>query len=452
MAKTIDKLAATGLKGKGPGLYGDGRGLYFQVKGESRSWVFRFMRGGKSRYMGLGPFPDVSLAEARQAASTARSLLRSGLDPIDARREQAKVASASRTPEITFDEAAEKYIEMHAAAWGNDKHVAQWRSTLKSYASPILGSLPVRSIDTTLVAAALEPIWKTKTETASRVRGRIENVLDWARVKGYRDGENPARWRGHLSKLLPPKAKVWKVQHHPSLPYSQLPAFIHDLRRHEGVGAAALEFLILTASRTGEVIGMRAEEIDWADRIWRVPAVRMKAKREHRVPLSNIAMSVLSRMNARNGEYVFPGLSGAGLSNMALLKTIERMSDDRNSMGLPRYKDPKLEDSDITTHGFRATFKTWASEQTNFPNELVEAALAHVKGDKVEAAYLRGTMIERRRELMDAWADFAGMYHADRRAIPMLAPNSRKSRRLTESNEHEIVHVRKAVETRRAGN
>jgi len=308
---------------------------------------------------------------------------------------------------MTFDESATRYIESYSDGWKNKKHAAQWHSTIKTYVSPVFGSNSVRSIDTALVLKALEPIWRSKPETASRLRGRIEQVLDWAKVRGFREGENPARWRGHLSKILPAISKIHKVKHQSSLPYDQLQDFMADVRSRTGLGAAALQLLILTAARTGEIIGMRGEEIDWHNALWVVPAGRMKGGREHIVPLSIPALKLLKRLNPKPGQFVFPGQNAeASLSNMALLKTIERMNEDREAHGLARYTDPQR-NSDITAHGFRATFKTWANEQTAFPNDLIEAALAHVKGDKVEAAYLRGTLIERRRQVMETWAQFA---------------------------------------------
>jgi integrase len=377
--------------------------------------------------MGLGPYPDVSLAEARRSAGIARTTLKSGTDPVEARRAQAAQAKTSVQADMTFDESAVRYIESYSDGWKNKKHAAQWHSTIKTYVSPVFGSHSVRSIDTALVLKALEPIWRLKPETANRLRGRMEQVLDWAKVRGFREGENPARWRGHLSKILPAISKIHKVKHQSSLPYHQLPDFMADVRSRTGLGAAALELLILTAARTGEIIGMRGEEIDWQNALWVVPASRMKGSREHIVPLSIPALSLLKRLNPKPGQFVFPGQkSDTSLSNMALLKTIERMNEHREVHGLPRYTDPQR-NSDITAHGFRATFKTWANEQTAFPNDLIEAALAHVKGDKVEAAYLRGTLIERRRQVMETWAQFAVPSQlevgiADPALMPILQP------------------------------
>jgi integrase len=291
---------------------------------------------------------------------------------------------------MTFDECAAGYIKAHKESWHNAKHRQQWENTLATYVAPVFGTVAVGDVDVGMVMKVLEPLWSAKPETAGRVRGRIEAVLDWAKARGFREGENPARWRGHLSNLLPARAKIRAVKHHAALPYADVGAFMTDLRTREGTAADALEFLILTAARTGEVIGTRWPEIDFAARMWTVPGARMKAGREHRIPLTTAAMDILERMKVEGGDFIFPGTKvGQGLSNMALLKVLERMGR-----------------GDLTAHGFRATFKTWASERTNFPRELVEAALAHVLDDKTEAAYHRGDMLEKRRRLMDAWAEF----------------------------------------------
>jgi integrase len=292
---------------------------------------------------------------------------------------------------MTFDACAAAYIAAHNTSWRNAKHRDQWRNTLTSYAGPAFGSLPVQSIDVGLVMKALEPIWQAKPETASRLRGRIEAVLDWATVRGHRKGENPARWRGHLDKLLPARSKVHKVKHHPALPYNEMADFVAELRKQEGVAARALEFLILTAARTGEVIGARWDEVDVEEKIWVVPAARMKAGREHRVPLSSAAVAILEEMKKiRESDFVFPGgKKGKPLSNMAMLAVLKRIGR-----------------SDLTAHGFRSSFRDWAAERTNFPREVAEMALAHTVGDKVEAAYRRGDLLQKRRQIMEAWARF----------------------------------------------
>ena len=277
------------------------------------------------------------------------------------------------------------------------------KKTLKTYASPVFGKVAVQAVDVALVMKALEPIWANKPETASRLRGRIEAILDWAKVRGLRSGENPARWRGHLDHLLPARGKVRRVKHHAALPYIQIATFLDELRRCDGVAARALEFAILTATRTNEVLGARWDEIDLAARVWIIPEPRMKAGREHRVPLSDAAMSVLKFMQSvRQNEYIFPGDRRATLSNMALLMTLRRMNR-----------------GDLTTHGFRSTFRTWAAERTAFPREVVEAALAHVVGNKVEAAYQRGDMFDKRRRLMEAWAHFCAKASTTAEIVPI---------------------------------
>jgi integrase len=374
-----------------PGRYGDGKGLWLQVRdAQHRSWLFRFKLFGRERAMGLGPVEDVTLAEAREEADACRKLLRQGIDPIEHRRAD-RAAKAAAARGITFRDVAERYIAAHAAGWRNAKHAEQWRATLATYAFPVFGDQPVHAIDTGLVMRVLEPIWAAKTETASRLRGRIESVLDYAAARGWRSGENPARWRGHLQKLLPARSKVQRVEHHPALPWRQMGAFMAALRAHDGVAARALEFAILTAARTGEVIGARWAEIDGD--VWTVPGERMKAGREHRVPLSAAALAVLSTMKpdgAAPSEFVFPGgRPGRPLSGMALLMLLRRMGR-----------------GDLTAHGFRSTFREWTAEATGYPREVAELALAHVNKDKVEAAYQRGDLFEKRRRLMEEWAAF----------------------------------------------
>jgi len=390
-----------------PGLHADGGGLYLRVgRGGAKSWCFRYMLQGKAREMGLGGLLKVSLAEARRKAAAQRVLLADKSDPLERRQTEnaAKKVEAARS--MTFDECASAYIRAHEVSWQNAKHRQQWQNTLAAYVSPKFGSVPVGEVDVGMVMKAIEPLWETKPETAGRVRGRIEAVLDWAKARGFRDGENPARWRGHMSNLLPARRKVRAVKHHAALPYPEIGAFVADLRSRQGAAAAALEFLILTTARTGEVIGARRSEVDFRARLWTVPAVRMKGKREHRVPLSSAAMNALERARVEDSEFLFPGIkAGQGLSNMALLKVLERMNR-----------------SDLTVHGFRATFKTWATERSNFPRELVEAALAHVLEDKTEAAYQRGDILEKRRRLMGAWAEFC-----DKRAPVRTVVNLRQA-------------------------
>jgi integrase len=395
LARDLGRLSAVGLpKIKTPGLYPDGGGLYLQVtKGGARTWVYRFMLHGRPREMGLGPLHIVSLAEAREKAREARRLRHEGIDPIEARKaKQAEERLAAATA-MTFQECAERYIEAHRASWKNPKHAKQWPSTLETYVYPVFGSLPVQAIDVGLVMKVLEPIWQTKPETASRVRGRIEAVLDWAKARGYRNGENPAQWRGHLENLLPTRSKVRKVEHHPALPYPEMADFIACLLKQDGIAARALEFLILTATRTNELIGARWEEFDLAKKVWTIAGERMKAGKEHRVPLSGRALEIIAEMQAdrvKDHPFVFPGgRPEKPLSNMAMLKLLGRMGRD-----------------DLTAHGFRSSFRDWAAEVTLFSSEVVEMALAHTVGDKVEAAYRRGDLFEKRRELMEAWARY----------------------------------------------
>ena len=370
-----------------PGKYADGGGLYLIVaEGGSRKWVFRFMREGKAREMGLGAASGGTLADARNKAAEAQRLIADGRDPLSERAKQ------NETP--TFEKMAEYVIASLEQGFRNEKHRKQWRSTLQAYADPLM-PMKVDIIDTDDVLKVLRPIWSTKPETASRVRGRIEKILDAARARGYRRAENPARWRGHLDHLLPKQAKLSRG-HHAAMPYSNVPAFVGQLRARRAVAAFALEFCILTAARTGEVLGARWEEIDITGHVWTVPGARMKAGREHRVPLSSRALAILSSMAAaRTGDFIFPGQKkGKPLSGMAMEMMLRRM---------------KIENA--TVHGFRSSFRDWAGNETNFPRELAEQALAHVIGDKAEQAYRRGDALERRRALMDAWADFASPIH-----------------------------------------
>ena len=398
MTRQVERLTALKVDAKelAPGMYPDGAGLYLRVTPEgTRNWVLRYMLDRKPRWMGLGPLSLYGLAEARMRALDARRKRHDGIDPIEARRAERTRLRLDAAKAITFKQCAERYISSHRAGWRNEKHRYQWNQTLEQFVYPEIGSLPVQAVDTTLVLKVLEPVWTTKPETASRIRQRIENILDSAKARGFRNGENPARWRGHLDKILPARSRVREVEHLAALPYLDLPVFLTGLRTREAIAARALEFLILTAARTGEVIGARWSEIDLLDKTWTVPADRMKARREHRVPLSVRALAILQEMQAArqsddHNAYVFPGpKQGKQLSNMAFLMLLRR-----------------LEVKDLTVHGFRATFKTWASERTSFQNEIAEAALAHIIGDKVEQAYRRGDLFEKRRRLMQQWATF----------------------------------------------
>jgi integrase len=415
VARTINRLSHKKVESlKEPGMHSDGGGLYLQVTEGAdgtprKSWLFRYTVGGRERQMGLGPLSDVSLAEARERAVGARELRRAGKDPISERQALRAENALLAAKAISFDECAKAYIAAHHAGWRNAKHASQWTNTINTYCAPVLGRLPVQLVDVTVVMKVLEPIWTTKPETASRVRGRIERILDWAKVRGYRDGDNPARWRGHLDHLLPARGKVRRVKHHAALPYAQLPTFMSALRTRNATAARALEFAILTAARTGEIIGAKWEEVDFAGRVWVIPAERMKAGQEHRVPLSDHALEILTRMKkAQESDFVFPGDRRATLSNMAFLMLLRRMKRD-----------------DITAHGFRSTFRDWVEEQTDTPRAVAEMALAHTIGSAVEAAYRRGDLFEKRRVLMSKWANFCSKPPRTNNAIvTQLKPKS----------------------------
>jgi integrase len=395
MTRAIGRLTALKVeKIKQLGMYADGGGLYLRATQDgTKNWVYRFMLNGRPRWMGLGPVALYGLQEARGKALDARRLRHEGVDPIEARRASRMQERLEAAKAVSFTQCGEAYIKAHRAGWRNSKHAAQWESTLATYAKPIIGALPVQAIDTGLVLRVLEPVWVDKPETASRVRQRIEKVLDWARVRGYRTGENPARWKGHLDQLLPARAKVRSVVHHAALPHASLPGFLVELRGQEGIAARALEYLILTAARTGEVIGARWSEINSNDKTWIIPGGRMKAGKEHRVPLSPRALAILDEMHRlRHADdgFIFPGAKPEKpLSNMAFLMLLRRMSRD-----------------DLTAHGFRSSFRDWAAERTNFPAEVAEMALAHSVSDKTVAAYNRSDLFERRRRLMQQWATF----------------------------------------------
>ena len=393
MARAEKKLQAVALRKLDAGLHGDGLGLWFQVTEQgNRSWLFRYYRHGKARAMGLGALHTVSLAAARTKALEARNILLAGLDPIEVRDQARAAARIEAARAITFKTAAERYIDAHRTGWRNPKHAEQWTATLTTYAYPTIGALPVARVDVGHIMKVLEPIWSSKSETASRVRGRIERVLDWATAREYRRGENPARWKGHLDKLLPSRSKVRRVKHFEAMPFADVPAFARALESSNGIAALALRFTILCAARTGEVIGARWAEIDLASALWTVPGERMKAGREHRVPLSAPALAVLAAVpRVKGSPFVFPGARrGRPLSNMAMLELL-------------RERQPG-----VTTHGFRSSFRDWAAECTPHPGEVVEMALAHAIRDTTEKAYRRGDLLEKRRALMDDWANFLG--------------------------------------------
>jgi len=408
-----ERITATFVKKtKRPGKYPDGGNLYLQVsestrkngrKAITKSWLFRYSRFGKDTWLGLGPFPDVTLSEARDLATAERKKKRQGIDPLTDRQARRRAARSAHENMLTFAECADQYVDSQAPGWSNPKHVAQWRSTLTKLAGPVIGHLPVDQVDTPLVLRCLEPIWTTKTETASRLRGRIESVLDWSTVRGYRKGENPARWRGHLDKLLPRPTKVATIKHHAALPFIEIGQFMQQLRKETGVASRALEFLILTAARTNEVILAQWSEINLAAKVWVVPAEHMKSKRAHRVPLSAAAMAALKAVKGLDKTYVFPGLKrDSHLSNAAMLQVLKRL--DRAA---------------ITVHGFRSTFRDWCAESTNYPAHVAEMALAHALRDKTEAAYRRGDLFEKRARLMTDWARFCSKPKVPATVVPI---------------------------------
>ncbi len=418
---TVQKLSARSIEAKRKlGYHADAQqpGLYLQVtKGVSaltKSWVFRYTSPttGKRREMGLGPTSLRSLADARTLCGQYRKLLLDGVDPIDERENDGLKRKLEIANTITFDEAAERCIAARSPEWRNGKHAQQWVNTLATYASPVLGKLPVNTIDTAQVMRVLEPIWKTKTETATRVRQRIERVVDWAKARGYFSGDNPARLEGNLRELLPRASKTKKVRHHPAVPFIQINPFIQALRQRSGTGARGLEFLIMTAARTTEVTQAQWVEIDLDAKVWTIPAERMKTQKEHRVPLNNRAMEILRTMhNAKEGDYVFKGQRAnvdRGLSNAAFLAIMRDMKTY----------------SDFVTHGFRSTFRDWAAERTAYPNETIELALAHAVRNPTEAAYRRGDQLEKRAALMTDWGKY--MEHAAEMSSPVTSISGRR--------------------------
>lgn len=392
MARQLGRLSAVKVsKVKEKGMYPDGGNLYLQVTSTgAKSWIFRYMIDGTARSMGLGPLNALSLADARLYAGECRKMLSQGIDPLEARKKEKAEARLFDAKRRTFKQCAEAYIESHNAGWRNKKHKDQWTNTLTTYAYPVLENLSVQDVDVSLVLKVLEPIWKTKPETANRVRRRIEAILDWATSKEHRIGDNPARWRGRMENLLPPRLDIQKVRHHPALPYTEIGDFVRKLREQQALAAIALELVILTASRTSEVINAEWREFDLKNKLWVVPAERIKSGRIHRVPLSDQAVKILKKLyEAKTGDFVFPGKKNKPLSNMAMLALLKRMKRD-----------------DITVHGFRSTFRDWAAEQTHYAREVAEQALSHAIDNKTEAAYRRGDLLDKRRQMMNAWARY----------------------------------------------
>ncbi|WP_332747541.1 tyrosine-type recombinase/integrase [Hydrogenophaga sp.] len=389
-AAELGALQVSRLTSEGRYAVGGVAGLHLWVKASGmRSWVLRVMVGDQRKDIGLGGFPDVTLAGARESARRARDQILQGIDPIEQRKQARALLMAQSAAAKTFEQCTRAYIEDRGEEWRNPKHRQQWLNTLETYAWPVIGDLMVRDIHLPHVLDVLTPIWKSKTETASRVRGRIEAILDWAAVRGYREGENPARWKGHLDHLLSHPTKIAKVKHHAAVDVDAMQGFTSAVSQQAGMGALALRFLILTAARSGEVRGARWGEIDLASKLWTVPGERMKAGVEHRVPLSSQAVALLKAVPKVEGsDVVFPGSKGQVLSDMTLSAVMRRM------------------EVDAVPHGFRSTFRDWAAERTNFPSELAEMALAHTIENKVEAAYRRGDLLAKRAQMMQAWADF----------------------------------------------
>ena len=384
----------------------DGGNLYLQctlgAEGHvRRSWCFRYEIDGKRRELGIGPTFTVGLSEARDRARALRLQLLDGVDPLDQRRADRLTKRSEAAKRVTFADVARMYFEAHEHAWRSRKHANEWKSSLDAYAHPVLGDLAVADITTDLVLRAIEPIWQTKAVTAGRVRGRIEAILDYAKVRGLREGDNPARWRGHLDHLLPGRAKT-RIKHLAALPYADVPRLMSELRGREGTTARALEFLTLTAARSNEVIGAQWSEIDLKTRTWVIPPERMKGEREHRVPLSDRVAKLLADL-PRTGDLVFPGARGGTLGKLAMWDLLSKLR------------------SGVTVHGLRSTFRDWAAETTNFPNHVAEMALAHAIGDDVEASYRRGDLFEKRRKLMDAWAAYCARPAATGTVTPLRA-------------------------------
>lgn len=390
-ARRIHRLSAASLAYLGPGRHADGGGLYLKVTPSgARAWVFRYRVSGRLREHGLGALHTVSLRLARGKALELRRARLNGIDPLDQRKADAEARRLEAARSLTFEQAAEQYIAANRAGWRGQASEHQWRQSLADYVFPVIGSLPVQTIDTALVMKVLEPIWSSKTETASRVRSRIEIVLDWATARGFRNGENPARWRGHLANLLPKPTKVKRIQHHAALPYTEIAHFMSTLRQQGGVAARALEFMILSAARAGEVRGARWDEIN--ERVWTIPAQRTKNGKVHRIPLSDAAMAVLQEMKGSSDDLVFPGTApGRPVAQITVAGALRRAGG-----------------GDATMHGFRSTFRDWAAEQSSLPAEIAEMSLGHTVGGAVERAYRRSDLFAKRRQLMESWAAFIG--------------------------------------------
>jgi integrase len=403
MARTLNRLSAVKIqKTKAPGMYADGGGLYLRVaEGGSKQWIYRYVTNGRPRDMGIGPVHVLTLTEARERAREASKLRLDGIDPIAHKHAQRAAAVVAAASAMTFRQCAEGFILDNEASWSNVKHRLEWERSLAKYAFPVIGNLPVAAIDTPLVLKVVKPLWQRVPKTASKVRGRIENILGWATVHHYRSGDNPARWQGHLEHALP---AVGIGEHHAALPYADVPAFMTKLRQQTGVPAKCLEFVILTAARLGEALGATWNEVDFEARTWTIPGARMKGGKEHRVPLSAAALALLRELHAiRQSDYVFVGAyPGKVIGKNGPLKLLNELTG-----------------TSATVHGFRSSFRDWAAERTSFPREVAEAALAHAVPSQVEAAYRRTDFFDRRRRLMDGWAEFCNKPAASGKVVPI---------------------------------
>jgi integrase len=406
MARVLHRLSDIAVRAKKrPGYIADGGNLYLRVApGGSKQWMFRFALRERTRDAGLGPYPTISLVQARQEAERLRRLVATGIDPIEARNKEREAARVAATKAVTFEACAREFIASHERGWRGPRTAKLWRAALAAHVYPVFGNEPIGAVDTALVLRSLQPIWAETPVMAGRVRSMIEAVLDSAKARGLRDGQNPAQWRGHLDHLLPSRRKVRREQHHPALAFAEIPAFMAELREtDDDLSAHLLEFLILTVSRSGEARGARWEEIDFKQAMWVIPPERMKGGREHKVPLSQRAVVILKQMgDVRLSEFVFPGQSkNRPISNFGMRRLLCKLCPD------------------VTVHGFRSTFRDWAAETTNFPNHVVEMALAHAVSDAVEAAYRRGDLLEKRRKLMEAWAQHCQRQPASAEVVPL---------------------------------
>jgi integrase len=407
MERKLNRLNALGIKrATKKGLHADGGGLYLRIaEGGTKGWIFRYVRNGRARDMGLGSINALSLAQARERAAECRTFLANDIDPIQRREVERQSQELTAAKTKTFRQCAEAFIDSHEASWTNATHRRQWRVSLEQHVYPALGSVQADKIDTALVMKAIEPIWRKRNTTAARLRTRIESILDWAKTMGCRTGENPARWRGHLENLLPKPKRVHRIKHFVALPYMDIGAFLEKLRYRDSDQSRLLQFLILTGARSGEATHATWDEIDLEAKTWTIPATRMKAKADHRVPLSEDALAILEKMKeSRQGDYVFPSWrQGRPMSHRTIRVLAQEIAAD----------------DAITVHGFRSTFRDWAAERTNFPREIAEKALAHAIGDETERAYQRGDLFEKRRRLMDAWAQFCSTPVADNTVVPI---------------------------------